>query len=313
MHLRALEYVVALAEAGQFSRAADRCGVTQPTLSTQVAKLEQSLGAMLFERGSAGVTLTPAGERVVRRARVVLEELDGLRQDARSGGRDLAGPLRLGVIPTVGPYLLPHVLPMFAQHHPQAQLQVREEITSRLIDRLTHAELDAAILSLPIDAGGVVAHRFCEEPFVAAVPRDHKLAKRQRVSIASLTRQQLLLLEEGHCMRAQTVQLCTAKTLRSDPPKQSGKSAATEFTPGIQATSIESLRQMVAAGLGCTLLPKLAAVGPLADLTPVKVLPLTGKPPTRPLVLAWRRTSPRGGALHQLAEQLGEVVAPLMK
>jgi len=321
MQLRDLEYIVALAELGHFGRAAQRCGVTQPTLSTQIARLEQSLGAVLFERTPSGVTPTPAGNRVLRRARVVLDEIDGLRQDARSGGRDLTGPLRLGVIPTVGPYLLPHVLPLFAEAYPDVELIIREEITSRLLDRLNHAELDAAIMSLPIEATGVVTHAFAEEPFVAVVPAGHTLAKRQRIQLATLTRHELLLLEEGHCMRAQTVQLCkqvgkgaaTARVSKKVGSAGEATSGGGGTSGGVQASSVESLRQMVAAGLGCTLLPRLATLGPLAELTPVKTLPLVGKAPSRPLVLAWRRTSPRGGALHKLAEQLGEVVGPLME
>ncbi len=289
MNTRDLEYVLALAETGHFGRAAARCRVSQPTLSTQVAKLEHTLGAALFERGPRRVTLTPAGQRVVQQARVVLDECDRLRHAAEEVSDQIAGPFKLGAIPTVGPYLLPHTLPVLKREHPEMELLIREEVTASLIQRLIASDLEAAIVSLPIDEPAVVTREVLDEPFVAALPPDHPLAKHKRVKPEALNGEKMLLLEEGHCMRAQILSLCDRR--RRDP---------SEF----QANGIESLRQMVGAGLGCTVLPMFAAMGPFAEHSSVQVRPFAGPTPKRPLVLAWRRSCPRGRALEKLADAM---------
>ena len=232
MNTRDLEYVLALATTGQFGKAARRCGVSQPTLSTQVARLEAELGARLFERSPKGVAPTPTGQRVLAQARRVLDATEALRAEVDADTSRWAGPLRLGVIPTAGPYLLPHVLPIIRQCQPDAELLIREATTHDLLDRLTGSDLDAAILSEPFDASSVSSAALYEEPFVLATPPDHPWAKRKRFSIHDMAREPMILLEEGHCLRAQTLRFCENEA-RADAP--------------FQASSLESLRQMVAA------------------------------------------------------------------
>ena len=289
MNVRDLEYALALRAAGQFGRAAQRCGVSQPTLSTQVAKLEASLGVRLFERGPRGVTATPVGDRVLDKARGVLDAVEQLRAEACESEMRWQGPLRLGVIATAGPYLMPHVLPAIAKHQPDAKLLIREGLTASLLERLSHLELDAAIVSPPIAAVGLVTETLGVEPFVLAVPRAHPLAQRDEVGLSDLADESLLLLEEGHCLRAQSLGFCPT----DGQPHES-----------FQASSLESLRQMVAAGIGPTLLPRLAATGSQAKLRGMVLRPFTEPAPSRTLSLVWRRSSPRGTALRALAEAI---------
>jgi LysR family hydrogen peroxide-inducible transcriptional activator len=287
MNLRDLEYLLALADAGHFGRAAAQCRVTQPTLSMQVAKVENDLGVRLFERGPRHVVPTAAGRKVLAQARVVLDEVRRLRGLAHAPGDPLAGGFRLGVIPTACPYLLPHLLPTLKDRHPRMELFLREEVTGRLLDRLHAADLDAAILSLPLADPSLVVETLLEEAFVAALPPGDPLSRAKYVREEDLAARPLLFLEEGHCMREQTLRLCGR-------PRQSG------HVP-FQAGSIESLRQMVSAGIGCTLLPALAAEGPFAAATPLVLKPFAPPAPTRTLVLAWRRSFPQGPTLHALA------------
>ncbi|MEM7626528.1 MAG: LysR substrate-binding domain-containing protein [Planctomycetota bacterium] len=291
MNVRDLEYALALRAAGQFGKAAQRCGVSQPTLSTQIAKLESSLGVRLFERGPRGVTATPVGERVLTKARGVLEAMEQLRAEACESAAVWRGPLRLGVIATAGPYVMPHVLPTITRHQPAAQLLIREGLTDSLLERLHHLELDAAIVSPPIASAGLVVEALGVEPFVLAVPRRHALAKRDAVRLADLADESLLLLEEGHCLRAQAIGFCPT----DGRPQES-----------FQASSLESLRQMVAAGIGPTLLPKLATVHNAPRLRGLVLRPFREPTPTRTLSLVWRRSSPRGPALRALAEAIRE-------
>lgn len=288
MNLRDFEYVIALAETGHFGQAAARCHVTQPTLSTQVAKLEDSLGVQIFERGKRRVFPTKAGEAIVAQTRTVLNEVRRLEDMARQPGYPLGGPFRLGAIPTVGPYLLPHLLPILRTHYSELKLFVSEHITERLVEMLLSTEVDAAILSLPLEEPGLDQEAIMEEEFVAALPPDHPLAAKKTLQEADLVSTDLLLLAEGHCMRRQTLKICQAYREKRYP---------------FQASSIESLRQMVASGAGSTLLPTLAARGPFAE-TRVEIRPLQPPTPRRTLVLAWRSTFPKVEAMRALAELL---------
>lgn len=290
MNLRDLEYIVALADTGHFGRAAARCHVTQPTLSMQIAKVEQELGAPLFERGGRKVTLTKAGEKIVAKAGAVLDTVQEIREIARGSTGPLAGPFYLGAIPTVGPYLLPHILPTLKRLYPDLKLFLREEMTERLLERLRNADLDAAILSLPLDDSALETAPIYTEEFVAALPEGHPLASKRRVTLEEMAGENILLLEEGNCMRDQTLQLC----------KGARPAAQDEF----RASSIESLRQMISAGLGCTFLPKLSTTGSFAEASPIAVRPFKKPVPARDLVLAWRRTYPRAEALSELASAL---------
>lgn len=290
MNLRDLEYVLALAETGHFGAAASRCGVTQPTLSTQLARLEGELGAQIFERATGRVLVTPRGSALVAQAGVVLDEVRHLRELARAAADFLSGRVMLGIIPTVGPYLLSHVLPLLKERHPDLSLFVREEMTSSLLERLRHAHIDAAILSPPIDDGSIQTEPIYVEPFVAAFPVDHRLARHAVVEVEQLAGEKILLLEEGHCMKRQTEAIC--RRLRGNR----GES--------FEVNGIESLRQMVSGGIGCSLMPSLSTIGPFGKIVPVAYRQLGENPPTRTLVLAWRHRFPFATALRRLAKML---------
>jgi LysR family hydrogen peroxide-inducible transcriptional activator len=295
MNLRDLEYAVCLAGEGQFRRAAARCRVSQPTLSAQIAKLEDELGVQLFERGARSATPTVNGRALIRQAQIVLDEVEQLKALARTGQDPLQGPFHLGVIPTAGPYLLPLLLPVLRQRWPQLQLLLHEERTAPLLDRLRAGSLDAAILSLPLDGTDLRWELLLSEPILVALPRRHKLAGRARVAPDALASEPILLLEEGHCLRDQSLAVCDAAGLarRRDDA---------------QAAGLESLRQMVMAGIGIALVPELATLAPFGAGDLAVYRRFAPPEPTRELVLAWRRSFPRGDALQGLARGLREAV-----
>lgn len=292
MNLRNLEYLVAVADTGQFALAARRCHVSQPTLSMQLRKLEEELGLVLFERGPRGAVTTVAGRPVVAQARLVLEEVARLCELARSGGDPLAGTLRLGVIPTVGPYLLPRVLPAIREAHPRLRLLLREAPTARLLQELASGELEAAVLSPPFDGRGLVALGLGRERFLMALPPGHALAGMTEIPPGALAGETVLMLEQGHCFREQAMGLCTRLGLR----------------PGheVEAGSVESLRQMVSVGLGMALLPELATAGPFAQGAEVAIRHLAHEDAARELALVTRRSFPHLPELQALAGLLGE-------
>lgn len=290
MTLRDLEYFVALADTRHFGQAAERCHVTQPTLSMQIAKLEQELGTPLFERGKRRVGLTHAGKQILARAGSVLDGIQEIRDLARGAAGELAGPLYLGVIPTVGPYLLPHLLPELKAIYPKVKLFLREDITRNLVEQLQQSALDAAIMSLPIDAHDLEHAVFFSEALVAGLPLDHPLAKKKSIAVQELAEDAILLLEEGNCMRDQTLNLCRGSR-PADPE-------------GYRASSVESLRQMVSAGMGCTFLPKLSTIGPFAAASPIAIRPLHSPTPRRDIALVYRRTYPKAANLQELAKAL---------
>ncbi len=290
MTIRDLEYFVALAETRHFGQAAERCYVTQPTLSMQIAKLEQELGVTLFEREKRRVSLTEAGRRILARASFVLDGVSEIREVAKGLSSELSGPLYLGVIPTIGPYLLPHLLPELRSVYPDVKLYLREDKTEQLVEQLHHSALDAAILSLPIDSPALEYTVFFREELVAGIPHDHPLTRKKRIAIKELAGEPILLLEEGNCMRDQTLDLCRGSR-PADPE-------------GYRASTIESLRQMVSAGMGCTFLPKLSTVGPFADASPIAIRPLRSPTPRRDIALVCRKTYPQAGSLRTLAQAL---------
>ena len=285
MTLQDLRYVVALAETRNFARAAEACLVSQPTLSTQVRKLEDELGLALFERTNKRVMPTTAGSDLIVQARVVLEEAEKLRQMAQQALDPMAGTLRLGVIPTLGPYLLPHLVPQVREQYPQLQLYLREDLTANLIERLRMGVLDAILLALPIQTDGLELIELFREPFVMALPKDSPLAGKAEVLETDLMGVPLLLLEDGHCLRDQALAVCGL-------PQPRG-------TEDFRGSSLETLRQMVAAGVGCTLLPALAADTPdRADKRPagerlIELRPFAAPVPNRTIGLAARRGFPR--------------------
>ncbi len=292
MNLRDLQYLVALAETRHFGRAAERCHVSQPTLSAQLRKLEEFLGVVLIERRPRRVGLTPAGEAVVERARRMLCDAEDIRALARASQDPLSGQLKLGLIPTLGPYLLPRVAPRITRALPKLQLMLHEYQTAPLVDRVVQGELDVAILALPADTKGLVTRSLFAEAFLVAMPEHHRLTARKRLKIGDLAGEKLLLLEEGHCLRDQALEVCTK--------------AGTE-EQSFRATSLETLRQMVAAGLGITLLPRLAAEGPFASARGLTVRPFSPPAPSRVIGAAWRRSTSRGAAIAAVCDIISKV------
>src|SRR5688572_30628968 len=275
--LAELRYVVALADHRHFGRAARACNVTQPTLSARVQKLERTLGLALFERSSKSVQPTAVGERIVEQARAVLDATQRIRDLAESGHAPLSGPLRLGVIPTLGPYLLPQFVPALRAKYAELELQLREVKTTDLLDDLAQHRLDCGLLATPVHQPGIVAEELFEEEFYLLAPRDHALARKCRVAEADLKETTVLLLDEGHCLRDQALSIC-------------GKDAARAGPQDFRATSLETLRHMVSAGMGTTLLPALAVRKDEGELT---ALPFERPAPGRRVTLAWRKTHPR--------------------
>jgi len=287
MNLRDLEYLVALAETRHFGRAAERCHVSQPTLSAQLRKLEEFLGVALVERRPRRVALTPAGEAVVERARRMLQDAEDIRGLARASQDPLSGPLKVGLIPTLGPYLLPRVATKIARALPKLSLLLHEYQTAPLVERTLDGELDLAILALPAETRGLVTRELFSEAFLVAMPERHRLAARKQVRTADLEGEKLLLLEEGHCLRDQALEVCA----HSGTEEQA-----------FRATSLETLRQMVASGLGLTLLPELSAAGPFASARGLAVRPFAPPTPHRVIGAAWRRSTSRGEAIAQVCE-----------
>ncbi len=298
MNLRDLRYLVALAEHRHFGHAAEACHVSQPTLSTQLRKLEDELGVTLIERAPRQVLLTPAGVDIVTRARRVLAEVEQLRESARRSVDPEAGSLRLGLFPTLGPYLLPHVVPLIRARFPRLELLLLEDKTEALLHALREGRLDAAVLALPVHEDGLDSAFLFEEPFLLAVPERHALAKRGPLRLSDLDQQPLLLLEEGHCLRDQALAVCA---LAGAGEKQ-----------GFRATSLETLRQMVAAGVGATLLPLLAIKPPVPVQSSVHLLEFRDPVPSRKLALVWRHSSAMATFLHKLADVLRDLPAGLL-
>jgi LysR family hydrogen peroxide-inducible transcriptional activator len=293
--LRQLRYLTALAEAGNFRRAAAACNVTQPALSTQVQLLEEGLGVSLVERGRRGAVMTAAGEEVVRRGRAILEDVAAIEDYARGMRDPFTGPLRLGVIPTIGPYLLPDLMPDLNRRYPALQLFMREEQTERLLDSLREGRLDLALLALPVPGDDLESAVLFEDRFLVAAPPGHPFAKADTVDLGALTDESLLLLEDGHCLRDQALAVCAL-----DGPVNEGD---------FRATSLATLIQMVASGLGVTLLPEMARRREAGTDGRLTIRPLTPPEPGRQIGLLWRRTSGRKAEFRELAGVISEVHA----
>jgi LysR family hydrogen peroxide-inducible transcriptional activator len=288
MNLRDLQYLVALAETGHFGEAAERCHVSQPTLSAQIRKLEEYLGVQLFERQPRKVSVTEAGKRIVERARHITQGAEDIRELARASRDPLSGTLRVGLIPTIAPYLLPRVAVKLARGLPKLSLMLYEYQTQPLLQKLRDGELDLGILALPADTAGLVARSLFAEAFLVAMPRKHRLAARKRLKPADLAGEKVLLLEEGHCLRDQALEVCSSIALGEE----------SDF----RATSLETLRQMVAAGLGITLLPRLAAEGPIAGARGLEFRPFAPPSPSRIVGAAWRSSTTREAAIRAVCD-----------
>ncbi|WP_262071661.1 LysR substrate-binding domain-containing protein [Stenotrophomonas sp. Marseille-Q5258] len=289
MNLRDLKYLVALADHRHFGRAAAACFVSQPTLSTQIRKLEDELGLPLVERAPRKVMLTPAGVEAAARARTIVAEVEQMKEAARRSRDPEAGTVRLGIFPTLGPYLLPHVIPNIRERFPHLELLLVEEKSDELLTRLREGKLDAALLALPLDDDQLHAEFLFEEPFLLAVSGKHPLARRHHLDVQELSAQKLLLLEDGHCLRDQALAVC----------RLFGANEKSEF----RATSLETLRQMVAADVGITLMPTLSVKPPVPRSENIRLLDFNGDDrPSRRIAMAWRRSSAMSGFLDQLAQ-----------
>jgi LysR family transcriptional regulator, hydrogen peroxide-inducible genes activator len=295
VNLRDLRYLVALADERHFGRAAERSSVSQPTLSAQIRKLEEYLGVPLVERQPRRVALTPAGERIVQRARRLLQEADAIVELARTDRDPLSGSLKLALIPTVGPYLLPHVVARLKRDLPRLKLMLYEYRTATLLEKLRAGELDLGVLALPVELDGLDSAELYVEPFRLAVPAEHELAGRETARAEDLNGETVLLLEDGHCLRDQALEVCNR--------------AQAHESQDYRATSLETLRQMVAAGHGVTLLPELAASGQLAKLRGMKVKRFVNPVPTRTIGAVWRKSSTQGPAIDAIVASIRREMA----
>jgi len=297
MNLRDLKYLVALADHRHFGKAAAACFVSQPTLSTQIRKLEEELGVSLVERAPRKVMLTPSGHDAAERARRIVAEVEQMKESARRTQDPEAGTVRLGIFPTLGPYLLPHVIPRIRERFPQLELLLIEEKSDVLLSRLREGKLDAGLLALPVHDDQLHSEFLFEEPFVLAVPGSDPLAQRDSLSLSELSNQKLLLLEDGHCLREQALEVC----------RLSGANEKSEF----RATSLETLRQMVAANVGMTLLPILATKPPVATSQNIHLLGFSDSHPSRQIAMLWRKSSAMGGFLLELSKVFSALPAEL--
>jgi len=283
MTLNELRYLVAVAQERSFGRAATKCFVSQPALSVAIHKLEDELGALLFERGKSEITVTPVGERIVEQAQRVLEEASRIRELARSGRDQLAGPLKLGVIYTVAPYLIPDLVPVLRKLAPQMPLELEENMTEALETELKSGRLDAAIVALPFAPPGVTTVFLYEEPFQVVVPSEHKWAHRKSVRPDELAGEHAILLNVGHCFRDQVLDACPELNRQG--------------VPTARTNSLETVRNMVASGLGVSVLPR-DALTPKYHSRLVVPVPFAKPVPSRRVVLAYRKSFPRPEAIE---------------
>jgi LysR family hydrogen peroxide-inducible transcriptional activator len=298
MTLTELRYIVAVARERHFGKAAESCYVSQPTLSVAIKKLEEELEVVIFERGRGEVTLTPMGEQIVSQAQRVLEEASRIGHLAQQGQDQLAGPLRVGAIYTVGPYLFPHLIPALADAAPKMRLIVEENYTSILRERLKHGDLDVIIVSLPFDEPGILTMPLYEEPFVVLLPSSHPLTQASHVDPERLAAEQVLLLGAGHCFRDQVLDFCP-------DCYRSGK-AQGELQQSLEGGSLETIRYMVASGLGVTVVPCTAAGADQFSQRLLTIRRFTNHSPARQVALAWRRTFTRPDAVKAIARSIAD-------
>ncbi len=290
MTLTELRYIVAVAREKHFGRAAEACFVSQPTLSVAIKKLEDELDVKLFERGSTEVTMTPLGEQIVRQAQSVLEQSAAIKEIAKRGKDPLAGPLKLGIIYTIGPYLLPALVKQTIKLSPQMPLILQENFTVKLLEMLRNGEIDCAIMAEPFPDTGMAIAELYDEPFMIAVPATHPLAKRKTLSAEELKQETMLLLGTGHCFRDHVLEVC--------PEYAQFSSNAEGIRKSFEGSSLETIKHMVASGMGVTVVPLLSV--PDEAQTHLRFLKFTPPIPTRRVVLVWRKTFPRYEAIAAL-------------
>ncbi len=298
MTLTELRYIIAVAREKHFGHAAKACFVSQPTLSIAIKKLEEELGVQLFERRASDITVTPVGERVVEQAQHALEAAAGVKQIAQQGKDQLSGPLRLGAIHTVGPYLFPELIPVMRKLAPKMPLFVEENYTSVLTEKLKRGDLDMIIIALPFDEQGVVTRPLYKEPFVVLMPAAHPLTQRKSIKSSQLENETVLLLGAGHCFRDHVLEACPACI-----PKP-GLEGELEHT--IEGSSLETIRHMVVSGLGVTVLPCTAAGADRYSQRLLEIRRFTSPVPSRTVALAWRGTFPRNKAVEMVNTALSQ-------
>ena len=314
MTLTELKYIVAVAREKHFGKAAEACFVSQPTLSVAIKKLEDELEVKLFERSANEVTITPLGEDIVRQAQSVLEQAAAIKEIAKRGKDPLAGPLKLGVIYTIGPYLLPDLVRQAIARTPQMPLMLQENFTVKLLEMLRTGEIDCAIMAEPFPDTGLALAALYDEPFLAAVPSTHPLSSKQSITAQELKSETMLLLGTGHCFRDHVLEVC--------PEFARFSSDAEGIRKSFEGSSLETIKHMVAAGMGVTLVPRLSV--PKEALQPrpkrrkedqafVKYIPFEGDPPTRRVVLAWRRSFTRYEAIAALRNAIYACELPGVK
>lgn len=291
MNIRDLKYIIAVAETRHFGKAAERCFVSQPTLSGQIKKLEDDLGVAIFERTNRSVEITPVGEAIVAHARLIVEQVDVIEQLAQAQQDPLAGPLRVGAIPTLSPYLMPLILLPLRKQHPQMQLVLSEELTDTLLERLRKHEIDAALLATPVEEPDLEVMPLFDEPFWIAYPRKHVFYTKEKITLKDLDKENLLLLADGHCLAKQAMDVCHLKS-------RSEKGTMAD----LRAASLETLIQLVRAGFGVTLVPALAMRGSWTTGSGVVAQPLELPDASRRVSLVFRHSFPRRVALEAFAD-----------
>ena len=294
MTLTELRYIVTLAQEQHFGRAAERCHVSQPTLSVGVKKLEDELGILIFERSKSAVRLTPTGESIVAQAQKVLEQAQGIRELAQAGKNQLSAPLKIGAIYTIGPYLFPHLVPQLNRVAPEMPLYIEENFTHVLRDKLRTGELDAIIIALPFSEPDVLTKALYDEPFYVMMPARHPWTELKSIDNAQLSDKSLLLLGEGHCFRDQVLEACPTGRKHGDEAKHTQ----------VESSSLETIRHMVASGLGVSVLPFSAVESHHYAPGVIEVRPFTAPVPYRTVAIAWRASFPRPRAIEVLADSV---------
>ncbi len=293
MTLTELKYVLAVARERHFGHAAEACFVAQPTLSVAIKKLEDELGVKLFERGGGGeIAVTPAGERVVEQAARIQELVDGIKDLALAAKDELAGPLKLGVIYTIAPYLLPLLIPEMHKSVPQMPLILEENYTKVLTEKLRKGEIDAMLIATPVEEAGLVALPLYDEPFLVALPSEHPLRRKKKVETSDLDNENMLLLGSGHCFRDQVLQACPALN----------RTASGGLAKTLESSSLETIRHMVASGVGVTVLPCTATRLHNINDDLLMLRPFSNQPPFRTVSIAWRKSFPRPQAIEAVRQ-----------
>ncbi len=294
MTLTELRYIVAVAREKHFGRAAEKCFVSQPTLSVAIKKLEDELGVALFERSANEVRVTDVGSRVIEQAQRVLEEASAIKHIATAGKDELATPLRFGAIYTVGPYVMPQLIPLLNKSAPHMPLLIQENYTARLGEMLKNGDIDLILLAEPFSEAGIVTQAVYDEPFRVVMPASHAWSKKSRIATTDLCSETLLLLSSGNCFRDQVLQTCAGAK----------RSVNASLQQSLEGSSLETIRQMVASGVGITVLPSTAAESRTADTQLTATKNFTTPEPSRRIALAWRKSFPRARAVQAVREAL---------